>query len=59
MDVARIRGTTDDRMAGTLRLLLAVLFVMTGAMKLFVPMLADARESLSSEGRIDDPYPGL
>ena len=37
-----IRRTSDDRLAGTLRLMLGVLFVMTGAMKLFVPMLADA-----------------
>ena len=42
MDVASIRKTTDDKLAGTLRLVLAILFVMTGTMKLVVPMLADA-----------------
>ncbi len=42
MEVASIRGTADNRIAGTLRLLLAVLFVMTGTMKLVVPRLADA-----------------
>jgi len=37
-----IRSTREDRLAGTLRLMLGVLFVMTGVMKLVVPMLADA-----------------
>ena len=38
----RVRKTTDNKLAGSIRLLLAVMFLMTGAMKLFVPMLADA-----------------
>lgn len=42
MDIASIQETTDDKLAGILRLLLALLFVMTGAMKLLVPQLADA-----------------
>ena len=42
MDVTRLRKTTDDKVAGSIRWLLAVLFVMTGTMKLVVPRLADA-----------------
>ncbi len=37
-----VRYTRSDTLAGVLRLILGVLFVMTGAMKLVVPMLADA-----------------
>ncbi len=37
-----IRRTSDNKLAGIVRLLLAVLFLMTGAMKLVVPMLAEA-----------------
>ncbi len=37
-----IRKTSDDKLAGAIRLLLGILFLMTGAMKLLVPMLADA-----------------
>jgi uncharacterized membrane protein YphA (DoxX/SURF4 family) len=40
--MARLRFTKEDKLAGTLRLMLGVLFVMTGVMKLVVPMLADA-----------------
>ena len=42
MTLARIRSTSDSKIAAGLRLALAVLFLMTGAMKLLVPMLADA-----------------
>jgi len=42
MTVQSIRGTTDDKLTGTIRLVLAALFLMTGAMKLLVPMLAEA-----------------
>jgi uncharacterized membrane protein YphA (DoxX/SURF4 family) len=42
MDVASLRKTTDDKLAGSIRLILAFLFVMTGTMKLVVPMLAEA-----------------
>ncbi len=37
-----IRSTTNDRILGIVRLLLGGLFVMTGLMKLFVPMLGEA-----------------
>ena len=37
-----LRRTSDDKLAGSVRLLLAVVFLMTGAMKLVVPMLAEA-----------------
>jgi len=37
-----IRKTSDDKLAVTIRLLLGILFVMTGAMKLLVPMLGEA-----------------
>ncbi len=40
--LGEIRKTRDDRLAGSIRLVLAVLFLMTGAMKLLVPMLAEA-----------------
>ena len=42
MTVDAIRTTTDDKVAGVLRLLLAMVFLMSGAMKLLVPMLAEA-----------------
>ena len=42
MNLGNLQSTSDDRVAGTVRLVLAVLFVMTGAMKLLVPMLGDA-----------------
>ncbi len=37
-----VRDTGSHRLTGVVRLILGVLFVMTGAMKLIVPMLADA-----------------
>ena len=37
-----VRKTADNKLAGSIRLVLAVMFLMTGAMKLLVPMLADA-----------------
>lgn len=42
MNPAQLQRTTDDRLAGLLRRGLAILFVMTGAMKLGVPTLAEA-----------------
>ncbi len=42
MTLDEIRQTAHNKLAGGIRLLLAILFLMTGAMKLFVPMLADA-----------------
>jgi uncharacterized membrane protein YphA (DoxX/SURF4 family) len=38
----RFRRTSYNRLAGSIRLLLALVFVMSGAMKLVVPVLADA-----------------
>jgi uncharacterized membrane protein YphA (DoxX/SURF4 family) len=37
-----LRKTSDNKLAGGVRLLLGVLFVMTGVMKLLVPMLGEA-----------------
>ena len=42
MNLAKIRGTSDNKVAATIRLLLAFLFLMTGPMKLLVPSLAEA-----------------
>ncbi len=42
MALDEIRQTSGDKLAGSIRILLAVLFLMTGAMKLLVPMLAEA-----------------
>jgi len=42
MTMQKLRKTSDKKLAGIVRLLLAVLFLMAGAMKLVVPMLADA-----------------
>ena len=42
MNLEDIRRTSNNKLAGTIRWLLAVLFLMTGAMKLLVPMLAEA-----------------
>ena len=44
MPLESIRKTSRDRLAGTIRLFLAALFLMTGAMKLLVPTLAEAWE---------------
>ena len=41
-NLADLRRTTNDRLGGTIRVFLGVLFVMTGVMKLVVPTLADA-----------------
>ena len=42
MTLDEIRRTSNNKLAGSIRIFLAVLFVLTGAMKLFVPMLAEA-----------------
>ena len=42
MKLENLRKTSDDRLAGGFRFMLAVLFLMTGLMKLLVPMLAEA-----------------
>ncbi len=40
MTLDDIRKTSYNKLAGSIRILLAVLFLMTGAVKLLVPMLA-------------------
>ncbi len=42
MNLVALRRTADDKLGGTIRVLLGLLFLMTGAMKLVVPTLADA-----------------
>ncbi len=42
MDVRDVRRTTDDSVAGAIRMALGALFLMTGVMKLAVPILAEA-----------------
>jgi uncharacterized membrane protein YphA (DoxX/SURF4 family) len=42
MTALDIRRTAENKLAGSVRLLLGVLFLMTGAMKLLVPMLTEA-----------------
>ena len=42
MNIKTIRHTTNDKLAGGVRLMLAVIFLMTGPMKLLIPQLAEA-----------------
>ncbi|MCL7971082.1 MAG: DoxX family protein [marine benthic group bacterium] len=42
MDTRDVRRTSDDSLAGALRMALGALFLMTGVMKLAVPMLSEA-----------------
>lgn len=42
MDVRALRRTSDDSVAGAIRMALGALFLMTGVMKLAVPMLSEA-----------------
>ncbi len=42
MTLHNIRRTSDSKRAGSIRILLALLFLMTGAMKLLIPVLAEA-----------------
>ena len=42
MTLQDVRKTSADKLAGSIRLLLGVLFLMTGVIKLVVPMLAKA-----------------
>ena len=42
MDVRDVRRTTDDSLAGAVRMALGALFLMTGMMKLAVPTMAEA-----------------
>ncbi|MFQ5741788.1 MAG: DoxX family protein [Acidobacteriota bacterium] len=52
MFLSRIRETTDDRLAGGTRILLAIIFLMTGPMKLVVPQLAEAWSGQLTEAQI-------
>ena len=40
--MSAFRITSDNRLAGGLRLMLAVIFLMTGPMKLLIPELTEA-----------------
>ena len=42
MTLGDLRRTSRNKLAGSIRILLAVLFLMTGAMKLLIPVLAEA-----------------
>jgi len=42
MNLSGIQTTADDKSAGVIRLMLALIFLMTGPMKLVVPQLAEA-----------------
>ena len=42
MDLQDVRRTRDDSVAGAIRMALGALFLMTGVMKLAVPMIGDA-----------------
>ena len=42
MNTKSIRTTTDDKLVAGARLMLAIIFLMTGPMKLLVPQLAEA-----------------
>jgi len=42
VDVASTQRTANDKLAGSIRLILGVLLVMTGTLKLVVPTLAEA-----------------
>ena len=42
MTLNEFRATSDDKSAGGIRLMLALIFLMTGPMKIFIPQLAEA-----------------
>ena len=42
MNTKAVRATTNDKLAAGVRLMLAIIFLMTGPMKLLVPQLAEA-----------------
>ncbi len=42
MNTKAIRATTNDKLAAGVRLMLAIIFLMTGPMKLIVPQLTEA-----------------
>ena len=42
MNFDNIQNTTDNKIAGSIRLMMAIMFLMAGPMKLVVPMLGEA-----------------
>ena len=42
MNLQDTRKTSDNKLAGSIRIMIAVIFLMAGSMKLVVPMLAEA-----------------
>lgn len=57
MSMSAFRITSDDRLAGGLRLMLAVIFLMTGPMKLLIPELTEAFAGQLTAAQL--PLPGL
>ena len=57
MDTRDLRRTSDDSLAGAVRMALGALFLMTGVMKLAVPALGDAFSQQLAAGGI--PWIGL
>lgn len=57
MDTRDLRRTSDDSLAGAVRMALGALFLMTGVMKLAVPALVDAFSQQLAAGGI--PWIGL
>ena len=52
MDTRDVRRTTDDSLAGAVRMALGALFLMTGVMKIAVPALAEAFSAQLAAGGI-------
>ncbi len=57
MSMSAFRVTSDDRLAGGLRLMLAVIFLMSGPMKVLIPELSEAFAGQLSAAQL--PLPGL
>jgi len=57
MSIDALRATSDDRPAGAIRLMLAIIFLMTGPMKLLVPQLGEAFAGQLTAAQL--PLPGL
>ena len=55
--MSAFRATSDDLLAGGLRLMLAVIFLMSGPMKLLIPDLSEAFAGQLSAAQL--PLPGL
>lgn len=52
MDLSDVRRTSDDSFAGAIRMALGALFLMTGVMKLAVPLYAEAFAGQLSAARL-------